>query len=416
MSQPQAKYANVLLQCAYEIAEEAHKNQYRRDGSPYIDHPVMVCDILGKFGCSEMQQAVALLHDVVEDCKGLNSSALRLHIVLMDKLKEKLPPQTVEEYAKLDEWSQQVCLGVKELTNDAYRYEGKRTYQANKATQLNIFLSPIKAIDQAASVIDDIMKCDFTNEKSVNKARGFALKGFDVVRSAMDTGTPFRRFYAKLYTQFKHLLLLSRQYPELLTQMQLTEDKTELLLIYQDITQVSGEITNLRQNFDYYDVIEQAKAEAHKPIFAALMPDNVTNYYQPHFSENATGLERITVSEKGKVVSYGMIISTDEQETHPANTLSIALRDALEANPKLLIDTGTANKKPIQLIPFGKEEHKSHNTVRYVRDFGVHPPVDLEFFLHKARKVGAISEKSTLYNDIKGVSTSLTHKETALAF
>ena len=52
---------------AYEYAREAHKNQRRRSGEPYIMHPVAVAEILLKLGMDNECIIGALLHDVVED-------------------------------------------------------------------------------------------------------------------------------------------------------------------------------------------------------------------------------------------------------------------------------------------------------------------------------------------------------------
>ena len=59
-----------LLQTAREIADKAHKGQFRRDGkTPYVFHPIDVRQRVEKRGGSEEAQAVALLHDVLEDTK-----------------------------------------------------------------------------------------------------------------------------------------------------------------------------------------------------------------------------------------------------------------------------------------------------------------------------------------------------------
>ncbi len=52
---------------AYSIAYEAHKNQKRRSGEPYIIHPVAVAQILCNMGMDSDSICAALLHDVVED-------------------------------------------------------------------------------------------------------------------------------------------------------------------------------------------------------------------------------------------------------------------------------------------------------------------------------------------------------------
>ena len=54
-------------QKAYDIAFEAHKDQRRRSGEPYIIHPVAVAKILCDMGMDADSICAALLHDVVED-------------------------------------------------------------------------------------------------------------------------------------------------------------------------------------------------------------------------------------------------------------------------------------------------------------------------------------------------------------
>ncbi|MEK7530580.1 MAG: HD domain-containing protein [Patescibacteria group bacterium] len=56
-----------LLEKAVRIAVEAHKDQKRKDGPPYIIHPFGVALKLAKYGFSDTVVAAALVHDVLED-------------------------------------------------------------------------------------------------------------------------------------------------------------------------------------------------------------------------------------------------------------------------------------------------------------------------------------------------------------
>ncbi|WP_308573672.1 bifunctional (p)ppGpp synthetase/guanosine-3',5'-bis(diphosphate) 3'-pyrophosphohydrolase [uncultured Eubacterium sp.] len=60
-------YNSKLIQQAYSLAYEAHKDQRRRSGEPYIMHPVAVAKILFHYGMDNECIVGALLHDVVED-------------------------------------------------------------------------------------------------------------------------------------------------------------------------------------------------------------------------------------------------------------------------------------------------------------------------------------------------------------
>jgi GTP diphosphokinase / guanosine-3',5'-bis(diphosphate) 3'-diphosphatase len=57
----------ALLQRAYDVAEEAHRDQRRKSGDPYITHPLAVATILGELGMDTITLVAALLHDTVED-------------------------------------------------------------------------------------------------------------------------------------------------------------------------------------------------------------------------------------------------------------------------------------------------------------------------------------------------------------
>lgn len=61
------QYDSAKIKKAYDLAHDAHKNQRRRSGEPYIMHPVAVAEILFKLGMDNECIIGALLHDVVED-------------------------------------------------------------------------------------------------------------------------------------------------------------------------------------------------------------------------------------------------------------------------------------------------------------------------------------------------------------
>ena len=56
-----------LLQTAYNVAFEAHKDQFRKEGSAYITHPVEVASILIELHLDIETVCAGLMHDVLED-------------------------------------------------------------------------------------------------------------------------------------------------------------------------------------------------------------------------------------------------------------------------------------------------------------------------------------------------------------
>src|ERR1700745_1781036 len=57
----------ALIERAYVVARDAHRDQVRRSGDPYIAHPLGVAMILAELGLDDVTLAGALLHDAVED-------------------------------------------------------------------------------------------------------------------------------------------------------------------------------------------------------------------------------------------------------------------------------------------------------------------------------------------------------------
>ena len=57
-----------LVRRAFVFACEKHAGQTRKDGAPYITHPVEVTEILADLEMDEQTLAAGLLHDVIEDC------------------------------------------------------------------------------------------------------------------------------------------------------------------------------------------------------------------------------------------------------------------------------------------------------------------------------------------------------------
>ncbi|CAB4130271.1 hypothetical protein UFOVP116_355 [uncultured Caudovirales phage] len=101
-----------MLSRAIMIATQAHYGQYDRGGNPYIIHPLTVMHNVGKV--SEEIQAIAVLHDVIEDAAGktiymdgkaaeisfklLHEQGMSTRVIEAVKALTKMPGQSYEEY------------------------------------------------------------------------------------------------------------------------------------------------------------------------------------------------------------------------------------------------------------------------------------------------------------------------------
>lgn len=94
----------TLFERATELATHAHRGQKRKySGDPYIVHPLRVAELVRRLGFHENYQAVAVLHDVIEDTAG-----------------------TLDEIAELDnEVGQEIAMLVMWLTNPKIDLRGR---------------------------------------------------------------------------------------------------------------------------------------------------------------------------------------------------------------------------------------------------------------------------------------------------
>ena len=56
------------VRLAYRFADQAHLGQMRKNGDPYITHPIAVAQICTEWKLDAQALAAALMHDVLEDC------------------------------------------------------------------------------------------------------------------------------------------------------------------------------------------------------------------------------------------------------------------------------------------------------------------------------------------------------------
>ena len=58
-----------LIKRAYEFSKKAHGGQKRKNGEPYVNHPIAAAEAVVAWGLDEATVAAALLHDTIEDTR-----------------------------------------------------------------------------------------------------------------------------------------------------------------------------------------------------------------------------------------------------------------------------------------------------------------------------------------------------------
>jgi guanosine-3',5'-bis(diphosphate) 3'-pyrophosphohydrolase len=87
------------IHAAYEFAREAHKEQKRKDGSPFITHPLAVAQILAEEMRLDSESIVAaLLHDCIEDTDATHEEIARLFSPTIADLVEGVSKLTRVQY------------------------------------------------------------------------------------------------------------------------------------------------------------------------------------------------------------------------------------------------------------------------------------------------------------------------------
>ena len=93
----------TLLYKAYCYAAKAHAGQTRKDGSPYITHPLAVANIVADLKLDTDALCAALLHDCIEDTKSTHEDISREFSPTIADLVEGVTKLTRINYVSMEE-------------------------------------------------------------------------------------------------------------------------------------------------------------------------------------------------------------------------------------------------------------------------------------------------------------------------
>lgn len=228
---------------------------------PYITHPIMVCKLLQKIGRGaddSINLMIALLHDVLEDCEPYKSQpTIEARAKLLeDDLAHTLHTATEMDADNARALAKKIAGHCAELCNPSHMPQGKRQYQVDHSHKLTPRARLIKALDQCASAIEDIL---FESAQDPIKIRDFIHKGLDVTKSCMSFTDARSGIASSLYhSLFRYF-----------TRIEQAADSVEATL--------------LRQNFSIDAAIKSAREDLTRQMLAqadTLRADYEENLYQ----------------------------------------------------------------------------------------------------------------------------------------
>lgn len=91
------------IRAAFEFAAEAHKDQKRKSGEPYIIHPLAVADIVADLGLDVDSVIAALLHDCIEDTDATHEEIAKKFGKSVAELVEGVTKLTRVQYVSKEE-------------------------------------------------------------------------------------------------------------------------------------------------------------------------------------------------------------------------------------------------------------------------------------------------------------------------
>ena len=132
------------------LATNAHAGQFDKGGRPYILHPLAVMQLTGSD--DEEVLAVAVLHDVVEDCnetwEGLIKAGATENVVLAVMALTKMPGQTYSEYkeaVKANKIATLVKMADLKHNGDFRRLKGVTDKDTKRMAKYMIFFAELEA-------------------------------------------------------------------------------------------------------------------------------------------------------------------------------------------------------------------------------------------------------------------------------
>lgn len=367
-----------IVAAALELAMQAHEGEWRdRKGSkkvPYIYHPLLVAELLGKLGrADDLSLAVALLHDAPEDYWKYRKEPSLFNTDLIKKLEEC--GLTQKDAALIGNKIAGYCF---ELKNGEEMPEGKRVYQVEHVRMMSPRARLIKVLDQAATVIDDVR---YESRRSPEQLETFALKGLNLAKTATSTGDNAVKLAYHLYKDiFIYFKNQSQMEPEAMAASRIAYS------IDQSIDNAVSEFLDTERYSsleDAYDERWRHGEDGHwaqdtKHTKHVMHPVLKTGSSKGQPETGCVSIE-FTEAEKGKfkVAGFAMLVPEDDSPSVTASEAMLGAIESFDRRQRVTIkDSGIIGN-------------------RLVRDFKVKPAMSMDEFRSATLKADATVRRLT---------------------
>ena len=158
-----------MINEAIEFAAKAHEGQLRKGTKkPYIVHPIEVSEIVSAMTDDEEVICAAVLHDTIEDCRGITKDVLKLRFG--DRVAELVAQESEDKTLSWKERKSATISNMRDIDRD-YPVVGEKLWERFR-------MKSKAALEWYYKGVRDALKENFSEEEEYKEYCGLIEKNF----------------------------------------------------------------------------------------------------------------------------------------------------------------------------------------------------------------------------------------------